>query len=93
MTNLTNLELEVLRALVDNDFMDGCTGADMVGKELWSDCIYQNTSIVTNVQLPGVVSSLVKKGLVKCAGSGRNSTLWLTAEGVAAWEATGLPAR
>jgi hypothetical protein len=90
MTNLTNLELEVLRALVNNDFMDGCQGADRIGKELWSDCINQRTSIVSNVQLPGVVSSLSKKGLVKSSGTGRDATIWLTEQGVAACDANAL---
>lgn len=85
MTNLTALEIEVLGAIANNDFMDGLTGADAIGKEIWSDCINQKQSIVTNAQLPGVVSSLSKKGLIKCAGSARDATIWMTAQGVEAF--------
>lgn len=78
---LTQNETYVLDRLADNDFMDGLTGRDAVGKELWSDCIYAPD--LPSTSIPGVVSSLSKKGLVKCAGTGRDATLWLTEAGAA----------
>lgn len=79
---LTQNETYLLARLADNDFMDGLTGRDAVGKELWSDCIYAPDLASTSI--PGVVSSLSKKGMVRCANTGRDAVIWLTEAGAAA---------
>lgn len=78
MIKLTEMETEVLSAIAEGDFMDGLTGIASEGKEIWTDCIYQDEAIVPQTSLPGVVSSLKKKGLIKCYGD----TISLTAQGV-----------
>ena len=69
-TNLTELETAALRNLLDSGF-DGPT--------YWAWCA--TGGIVTERAVGGVVSSLVKKGLVRCDGSGQDATIHVTAAG------------
>ena len=85
MTNLTILEAAVLNAIINSEYQDG-TGSEVIGNPVW----YINHSDVKNdmtaQQLPGVVSSLVKKGYVNtCIEKNHNdSTICITKLG---WEA------
>jgi hypothetical protein len=87
--NITDLERLVLNSIALNDFR---TDRDDLAAPIWADCI-DNSPIAecpTGRSLSGVVSSLVKKGLVgheRSYDPGRlsntdDSTVWLTAAGI-----------
>lgn len=81
MTTLTLLEKDVLIAIATNEY------SNEPGDEVWSFSIHYNCKQTTQVQLPGVVSSLVKKGLVhhRAADTEDKSdmdTVYLTKEGI-----------
>ena len=66
-TKLTELEHDVLvNGILRNNFQDGAEGEQAI----WSDQIVSNGRMekVTAKQLPGVVASLVKKGLLTSDG-------------------------
>ena len=80
LQNLTTLEIAVLDMMVTNDY------GDTPDHHLWTNCLLdcshpKEGRDVEKVQLPGVISSLVKKGLVVCDGSGKEATVALTNEG------------
>ena len=83
MTNVTDKEFKVLRALYTNDFGDAPTD------ERWTDCINdaEEPSGITGKELSGVVASLAKKKLVNCYWSKFDATIALTPLGVEAAEA------
>lgn len=56
-------------------------GEDRLEICIWSDCIVDNCELITENQISGVVSSLVKKGLVEKSGRGRDSVVTVTKEG------------
>ncbi len=76
---LTPRERSVLLAVRDSEYHDG---RDPVGSQVWSNCL--SAEGIEPSSLPGVVSSLSKKGLVLCQGNRNDSTVELTAEGAAA---------
>lgn len=66
---LTDLERDVLvNGIYRNNFQDGQEGAG----DIWVDQIIDNgyCTLVTKAQLPGVVTSLTKKGYAKTDGEG-----------------------
>ncbi len=71
---LTPKEHEVLKAIAENEFHDGLKGPDIIGSNIWSDCIYCS---IEGKALSGVVSSLAKKGLVRASGA---NTICITKE-------------
>ena len=74
---LTELEKDVIVAITENEF------SNIPGDPVWSWSIADNAKITKTEQISGVVSSLVKKGLVETNDeSGDNSTVELTEEGV-----------
>jgi len=85
--NITHFEQQALNAISTDCFLEGAEGTEAVGIELWADCaaehILDNTDI-TKSQLSGVVSSLIKKGLLNFHGAGRDSGWSLTEEGAKA---------
>lgn len=77
MTNLTNLEIEVLgRGIIGSD-------SHQESGETWVDCIEDYCSVKGRA-VSGVVSSLSKKGLVRTDGR----VIRATDEGLAAIAAT-----
>lgn len=71
-TKLTALETAALKNLATSDY----------GNPTWQWCA--TGGIVTKSAAGGVVSSLVKKGLVVCQGRGDDATITITAAGLAA---------
>lgn len=65
MTNITNNEREVINAILN-----------WGGVSIWTECLQDETSIPAT-SLPGVVSSLAKKGIVSCDGEGSEATVTL----------------
>jgi hypothetical protein len=61
---ITNLERKLLTAIRDSDFNYGCNPVD---NPVWVDCIMCDAGM-SNKTGSGVMSSLVKKGLVKTNG-------------------------
>lgn len=75
--SITKLEHDVIiNGIGKSDFFDNCSNG-----MVWSDDLIDTCEITTSTQLPGVVSSLVKKGLVSSNEMGVRATLQLTAEG------------
>ena len=68
---LTANELTVLKAIDDSEY--GCYLTDAI----WSFSIADNCNLAPT-SIPGVVSSLVKKGLVRCAGYGNDAEVRMT---------------
>ena len=72
---LTDLESDVLmNGIGRNDYLDGDIGA-----AVWSNSVHDFCRTCKKSQVPGVVGSLAKKGLVSCNGE----SVKLTAAGVA----------
>jgi hypothetical protein len=80
-TNLTALELSVLRAIDASEY------GDVLTDEIWMFSVTDNMEAggATPKQLPGVVSSLVKKGLVKSGGTGNDAGIHMTDAGATAY--------
>ena len=76
--HLTTLERDVIKAIAENQY------SDEPGDKIWSWAIEYHTKITLKKQIPGVVSSLVKKGLViSIDGWGKDDdTVQLTEDGV-----------
>lgn len=74
----TTLENDVIRAIAENQY------SDTLGDEVWSFAIKYHTKITLDNQISGVVSSLVKKGLVEVTiGWDKNdNTIRLTDKGI-----------
>lgn len=56
------MEVDVIRAIANNEY------SYQPGDKIWSWSITYNTEITNKHQVSGVVSSLVKKGLVETDG-------------------------
>lgn len=75
--NITELEHDVIiNGIGNSDFFDDCRNG-----VVWSDILIEECEITTPTQLPGVISSLVKKELISTEGAGGDATVQLTAEG------------
>jgi hypothetical protein len=61
---LTDGEIAVLYALETSQYHDG---QDPVGNPVWSTDLHLDTTLPAK-SVPGVVSSLSRKGLVECSG-------------------------
>jgi predicted transcriptional regulator len=74
---LTELEKDVIVAITENEY------SDVPGNPVWSWSVADNCKITHKDQVSGVVSSLVKKGLVECYDDrGKDSTVHLTDAGI-----------
>lgn len=78
---LTDIERAALQGILDSDFMDGAEGAEAVDKPVWT---WSANPFDSKRKFSGAVSSLKKKGLVKSTDEGEDSTISITAEGLAA---------
>ncbi len=82
MTKTTELEREVLQAIIDSDFHDA---QDPIGNWVWSWSCNPWMETADAKKFPGVVTSLIKKGLAKNDGNeGDEACLTITQEG---WDA------
>lgn len=72
---LTEFEKIVVRVLAKNEYSDNLE--DLI----WTFIIEDNTNLHSK-QISGIVSSLTKKGLVNSNSNGKDSTIWLTKNGV-----------
>ena len=77
MTNLTTLEKDVLINGFGNNYFNDREENGVV----WSNSIIDHCEKCTINQLSGVVSSLVKKGIMRNNGDGNESTIGLTEKG------------
>ena len=62
MKNLTTLEKQVLKAVIESDFQDGHSKESIVGYQVWY--LEESDVKMEKGQLAGAVSSCVKKGYV-----------------------------
>ena len=78
-TNLTKLELEGLKGIVDSEYRDGSHPVD---HEVWT---WSANPFKSKKTFSGVVASLVKKGLAGISETGwsgnQENTIWLTQAG------------
>ena len=74
---LTELEADVLMAIYNSDYQDGCRGIDTIGHLVWSENGTLWPKIAEGLQISAIMSSLVKKGFVE-KGS---DTVAITQEG------------
>lgn len=74
--NLTDMEKDVIRAIAENEY------CDVLGQDVWSWAISHQTKITNDNQIPGVVSSLVKKGLVVSSQYDYDRVVKLTQKGI-----------
>jgi hypothetical protein len=87
MSKLTSNELKALTAIVKSEYND----SGSLTATVWSFTIGDNSDLKLR-SIPGVVSSLVKKGFVVCGGAGNEATVQMTAEGVKAYTEATTPA-
>lgn len=73
--SITKLESDV----IGNGF--GKSNFNTEGNPVWANSLIEGCKLCTIKQLPGVVSSLVKKGLALAEGEGKEKTVALTDEG------------
>lgn len=79
---VTELEHDVImNGIAKSDFFNFSCVSDIPNGLVPSDEVIETCEITSTLQISGVVSSLVKKGLVLSESDGRNATLQLTAEG------------
>lgn len=83
--SITVFEAATLRAIAINDFADGIPGS-----EVWANTVGDRMPAdgPKGAQIRGVISSLAKKGLVICRGSGPHTTLRMTDAGISAYRAS-----
>lgn len=89
--NLTALETKLLRNIALNEYAPG-NGAEPASHAdcgaVWSNCLDCGPETIAPTSIPGVVASLVKKGLVWQEGSGREAVVALTSAGFDAYRAS-----
>ena len=74
---LTELEKDVILAIVNSEY------SDSPGSPIWSWSVADNTKITNINQVSGVISSLVKKGLVISSEYDiKDNTVELTSNGI-----------
>lgn len=76
--HLTEMEKDVIIGIANNEF------SDKPGDWVWSYSIHFNLKITTQAQLSGVISSLIKKGLVQHDDTGERygDCVALTKDGI-----------
>jgi hypothetical protein len=83
---LTALEQDVLRAFWRSEYQDGDAQPS-----IWSWSVTDHCQLATPKQVPGVMSSLAKKGLISVTGdTGNEAAASVTEAGFAAAKAAGL---
>ena len=74
---LTEFEIDALRACYFNEY-----DCDALAPTVWAWSVTENCETVNASQISGVISSLVKKGVVKSQGKGEESVIYPTEIGV-----------
>lgn len=84
---LTDLELDAIRAIAENEFQDrDPRDPGVVDHAIWSTLAdFAGFGRLTRSNVAGAFGSLAKKGLAGFQGKGRDAVCWLTAEGHAAY--------
>lgn len=83
---VTELELIAIRAIAESEYQQtDSTDPAVVGCHVWSSADYLSGFGLNPRSLPGVLSSLSKKGLTDHCDSDNNSTAALTATGHAVY--------
>jgi len=77
-TTLTTLEVQGLQGILDSEFHDG---NDPIKNPVWT---WSANPFGNKKTFSGVVSSLVKKGLVKSSGYDKDDVIYITQAG---WDA------
>ena len=75
---LTELEADVLMAIYNSDYQDGCRGIDTIGHLVWSENGTLWPKIAKGLQITAIISTLFKKGFVE---KGTEDTVAITQEG------------
>lgn len=85
MSNLTNNEITMLCMIATSEYCNNGSPPTMASEctPVWSNCLRG----LPSTSIPGVISSLSKKGLVACYGRGKDATVELTSAGFDAWSA------
>jgi hypothetical protein len=88
--NVTKMEAAVLDHIATNSYQPTNYGRPERFEDtgsIWRHSILDSSSetTVSKSSLPGVTSSLVKKGLIKCTEDGKDSTIALTRDGFDTW--------
>lgn len=80
--HLTEMEKDVIIGIANNEF------SNEPGDWVWSYSVHYNLKITSQTQLPGVISSLIKKGLVMHDHTGEQwgDCVALTKDGVEAFK-------
>lgn len=85
-TKLTPKELKVLQAIVKSEYNSDSS----LTATVWTFTIGQNSDLIPK-SIPGIVCSLVKKGLVTIGGFGTEATITMTKTGADAYVEATLP--
>ncbi len=75
-TNLTDLERKILDDITQDNFYE-----DGLDSCIWSDVFLDETSSIESKKARGVLSSLIKKGILDGMLKGRNATISFTEYG------------
>lgn len=78
MSDLTDYEFEIMRAIDKSEYGQSITD------DVWTFTL-QDNSYLPSTSIPGIVSSLVKKGFVTSQRMGKDSTIRMTKKGVIAY--------
>ena len=70
MINLTDMEKTILKDITKDDFY-----TEVLDSGIWCDCFLDFTTKVPNKQARGVLSSLVKKNILKPILKGRDENV------------------
>lgn len=92
--NFTDLEILMLNSVARNCFQPVNYDIPTKYEEtsmIWTNCLDDSRFVVPAKSRPGVMSSLVKKGLMKCEVPGPEQCCRLTEEGFNAYRANMLP--
>jgi hypothetical protein len=87
---LTELEAKLLRNIALNDYQPLNGGEPKLFSQtsaVWSNCLDCGPETIAKKSIPGIVASLVKKGLVWTMDAGTDSTIALTEAGFNAYKA------
>ena len=81
-TMYTELEIKMLENIAKNDYNNGAPGQMC---PIWANCLDCGPNSFSKSQIPGIVSSLSKKGLIYCSGYGSEAMVAMTDKGIAAY--------
>lgn len=80
-TSLTALEAEALEGCYRSDYYSGSGRPQVWSWSVTDACCGRGPGRATARQMSGIISSLVKKGLVTCDGDGEDASITVTEKG------------